>query len=208
MKALCVSGMPNPTGPTPPGTLSRRDEAHALAKKALTLRVSSHVCWHVYGLLHRAERNYPEAIKCYKRALKLEPGLNGGDGQILRDLSHLQIQERDIEGFVESRSALLAARPGQRHNWLPLAVGHHLTGVAMMGGGGSGGGPPSSSSRPSSAAAAGGGEREREFFFFFRDKGAESSSSAFSLRAPLTTGRNASFHLTSWSARGQVQAKK
>ena len=162
----------------------------------------------IYGLLHRAERNYPEAIKCYKRALKLEPGLNGGDGQILRDLSHLQIQERDIEGFVESRSALLAARPGQRHNWLPLAVGHHLTGVAMMGGGGSGGGPPSSSSRPSSAAAAGGGEREREFFFFFRDKGAESSSSAFSLRAPLTTGRNASFHLTSWSARGQVQAKK
>ena len=143
MKALCVSGMPNPTGPTPQGTPpppSRRDEAHALAKKALTLRVSSHVCWHVYGLLHRADRNYPEAIKCYKRALKLEPLSlkNGGDGQILRDLSHLQIQERDVEGFVESRSALLAARPGQRHNWLPLAVGHHLTGVlaAAAGGGG------------------------------------------------------------------------
>jgi len=162
MKALCVSGMPNPTPPTPPGTLSRRDEAHALAKRALTLRMSSHVCWHVYGLLYRADRNYAEAIKCYKRALKLEPSLNAGEGQILRDLSHLQIQERDVEGFVESRSALLAARPGQRYNWLPLAVGHHLTGVMMMGGGrGSGAGsspspsPASpSSSRPPSAAAA------------------------------------------------------
>ena len=168
MKALCVSGMPNApavapaaaaasaTGiPTPqPPPLSRRDEAHALAKKALTLRVSSHVCWHVYGLLHRADRNYPEAIKCYKRALKLEPSQNSGEGQILRDLSHLQIQERDVEGFVESRSALLAARPGQRYNWLPLAVGHHLSGVMMMGKGGGKSSCSSSSSGPSSAAAA------------------------------------------------------
>ena len=155
MKALCVSGMPNTAANS-----NRSEEAHALAKKALTLRMTSHVCWHVYGLLHRADRNYAEAIKCYKRALKLEPNLtnSGGDGQILRDLSHLQIQERDVEGFVESRAALLAARPGPRYNWLPLAVGHHLTGVAMMeeGNGGNGGGANSSSSSSSSSSAAGG----------------------------------------------------
>ena len=29
----------------------------------------SHVCWHVYGLIHRSERNYNEAIKAYKQAL-------------------------------------------------------------------------------------------------------------------------------------------
>jgi Tetratricopeptide repeat len=33
----------------------------------------SHVCWHVYGLLHRSDHDYNEAIKAYKQALKVEP---------------------------------------------------------------------------------------------------------------------------------------
>jgi peptide alpha-N-acetyltransferase len=116
MKALCVSGQPD-----------RRDEAHALCKAALAKAIGSHVAWHVFGILHRADRNYPEAVKCYKRALKLDP--EGDASQVLRDLAHLQIQTRDLPGFAESRAALLAARPGQRHNWLSLAVARHLQGA-------------------------------------------------------------------------------
>ena len=49
------------------------EEAFALAKMALKNDMKSHICWHVYGLLYRAEKNYDEAIKAYRFALKLEP---------------------------------------------------------------------------------------------------------------------------------------
>jgi hypothetical protein len=38
-------------------------QAHVLIKQALKNDASSHVCWHVYGLLHRNDRNYADAIK-------------------------------------------------------------------------------------------------------------------------------------------------
>lgn len=55
--------------------------------------INSHVCWHVYGLLHRSERNYAEAIKSYLNALKHEPN----NLQILKDLAALQIQIREVK---------------------------------------------------------------------------------------------------------------
>lgn len=51
--------------------------------------------WHVYGLLQRSDKKYDEAIKCYRNALKLDKD----NLQILRDLSLLQIQMRDLEGY-------------------------------------------------------------------------------------------------------------
>ena len=49
----------------------------------------------MYGLLQRSDKKYEEAIKCYRNALKWDHE----NVQILRDLSLLQIQMRDIEGF-------------------------------------------------------------------------------------------------------------
>ena len=121
MKALVLSGLPD-----------RRDDAHALAKRALALRISSHVCWHVYGILHRADRNHEEAAKCYKRALKLDPSGPAGAVAVLRDLAHLQAQTRDVAGLAETRRTLLAERPGVRAHWLSLAVAHHLAGDAAL----------------------------------------------------------------------------
>lgn len=99
-------------------------EAFDLAKIALKNNMKSHVCWHVYGLLWRGEKNFEEAIKAYKFALRLEP-----DSQpIQRDLAHLQIQMRDYEGYVESRRNMLQQKPGFRQNWTALAIAHHLSG--------------------------------------------------------------------------------
>ena len=83
---------------------------------ALTLQndIRSHVCWHVYGLLYRSDMNYPEAIKCYRNALKWEKD----NQQILRDLALLQAQTRDWEGFVETRRILLTQKPTIRNNWV------------------------------------------------------------------------------------------
>lgn len=49
--------------------------------------IKSHVCWHVYGLLYRSDREYREAIKCYRNALRIDPD----NIEILRDLSLLQV---------------------------------------------------------------------------------------------------------------------
>lgn len=100
------------------------DEAFALAKVALKNDVKSHICWHVYGILYRSAKNYDEAIKAYKFALRLEPE----SLQIQRDLATLQVQVRDYTGYIESRRTMLKARPQLRQNWTALAVAFHLAG--------------------------------------------------------------------------------
>ena len=102
----------------------KTDEAFALAKVALQCDMKSHVCWHVYGLLYRAVKNFEEAIKAYKFALRLEPE----SAQIQRDLALLQIQMRDYQGYIVSRRSMLQARSGLRQSWTALAVAHHLAG--------------------------------------------------------------------------------
>ena len=51
----------------------RKAEAHELAKLALRFDIKSHICWHVFGIIHRSENNFIEAIKCYKNALRIDP---------------------------------------------------------------------------------------------------------------------------------------
>ncbi|CAD6506337.1 BgTH12-07263 [Blumeria graminis f. sp. triticale] len=102
----------------------KTEEAFALAKVALQCDMKSHVCWHVYGLLYRAAKNFEEAIKAYKFALRLEPESQ----QIQRDLALLQIQMRDYQGYIASRKSMVQSRPGLRANWTALAVAHHLNG--------------------------------------------------------------------------------
>ncbi|KAI2472732.1 N-terminal acetyltransferase A, auxiliary subunit [Annulohypoxylon bovei var. microspora] len=102
----------------------KTEEAFALGKEALTADMKSHICWHVYGLLYRHQKNFEEAIKAYKFALKLEPESH----QIQRDLAFLQVQMRDYQGYIQSRTAMLQARPQLRQNWTALAVAQHLAG--------------------------------------------------------------------------------
>jgi tetratricopeptide (TPR) repeat protein len=112
-------------------SLGRTDEAFAYAKDALKQNMKSHVCWHVYGLILRSPsvRNYDEAIKAYKMALRLEPE----SAQILRDLALLQVQMRDYKGYVDSRNTMLLARPQLRQNWSAMAIAHHLAGAVRRG---------------------------------------------------------------------------
>lgn len=102
----------------------KNDEAFALGKEAVTIDFKSHICWHVYGLLFRTNKNFDEAIRAYKMALKHEPE----SAQIQRDLAILQIQMRDYEGYVQSRRAMVQARPQLRQNWTGLAIAYHLAG--------------------------------------------------------------------------------
>lgn len=82
--------------------LGRKEEAYEYVRRGLRNDLKSHVCWHVYGLLQRSDKKYDEAIKCYRNALRWEHD----NIQIMRDLSLLQIQMRDLEGYRVSRSPL------------------------------------------------------------------------------------------------------
>ena len=97
MKALILNSMGKTT------------EGFALGKEAIQADMKSHVCWHVYGLLWRSQKNFPEAIKAYKFALRLDPE----SAQIQRDLAMLQIQIRDYEGYIVSRRAMVTAKIGR-----------------------------------------------------------------------------------------------
>uniref|UniRef100_A0A5S6QNR4 HD domain-containing protein n=1 Tax=Trichuris muris TaxID=70415 RepID=A0A5S6QNR4_TRIMR len=102
--------------------LGKKEEANEYVKRGLTKDVRSHVCWHVYGLMQRSEKKYDEAIKAYRNALKIEKE----NIQILRDLSLLQLQMRDLEGYKETRYQLFILRPTQRVSWIGFALGLHL----------------------------------------------------------------------------------
>ncbi|XP_036788293.1 N-alpha-acetyltransferase 16, NatA auxiliary subunit isoform X3 [Manis pentadactyla] len=102
--------------------LGKKEAAYEFVRKGLRNDVKSHVCWHVYGLLQRSDKKYDEAIKCYRNALKLDKD----NMQILRDLSLLQIQMRDLEGYRETRYQLLQLRPTQRASWIGYAIAYHL----------------------------------------------------------------------------------
>ncbi|KAK5115981.1 hypothetical protein LTR62_000437 [Meristemomyces frigidus] len=112
MKALIMSSQ------------NKSEEAFELCKVALKNAMKSQVCWHVYGLLYRGQRNYEEALKAYRFALRLDPD----SSQIQRDLAMLQVQMRDYAGYVQTRRTILQARPSSRQNWTALAIGLQLSG--------------------------------------------------------------------------------
>ena len=99
-------------------------EARALVKRGIECHPSSHVCWHVLGLVHRAERNHAESAKCYAQALKMD----SENGLIMKDLSIVYLQTRNFKAFVDLRWKILGKKPDQRASYASLACGLHLLG--------------------------------------------------------------------------------
>jgi len=102
--------------------LGKKEEAYEFVKKGLKNDLKSHVCWHVYGLVQRSDHKYDEAIKCYRNALKCQPG----NLQILKDLSFLQIHMRDLEGYRDTRAELFKQRSTVKVSWIGYAMAYHL----------------------------------------------------------------------------------
>ena len=113
--------------------IGQNEEATEFIKKGIRNDVRSHVCWHAYGLMHRSDQNYKEAVKCFLNALRID----SENQLILRDLSWLQMQIRDLDGFVETRRKLLTLKAGVRQSWVAYAVanycaGHYETGFDVI----------------------------------------------------------------------------
>ncbi|OZJ02648.1 hypothetical protein BZG36_04404, partial [Bifiguratus adelaidae] len=108
--------------------LDKKEEAYEHVKKGLRYDLTSHICWHVYGLIYRSDKNYEEAAKCYTHALKY----NKNDVQILRDFAVLQTQMRHYEALNETRHQLLQLKSTNAAFWIGLAMSYHLLGKYDM----------------------------------------------------------------------------
>ncbi|KAI9511423.1 NMDA receptor-regulated protein 1-domain-containing protein [Russula earlei] len=138
--------------------MGKREEGLELVKKGVRLDLTSHIVWHVFGLIQKGEKNYEEALKSYIQALRFDKGviarspcapsiwcerldddllvcqitdamsLNQENMNILRDAAHLQTQLRLYDGLVDTRFLLLKLRPNLRQNWIGLALAYHLNG--------------------------------------------------------------------------------
>ncbi|KAG1473785.1 hypothetical protein G6F56_000751 [Rhizopus delemar] len=102
--------------------LEKKEEGYDYVKKGLLKDLTSHICWHVYGLLYRGDKNYEEAAKCYANALKF----NKNDPNILRDFALLQTQMRHYDALVDTRTKLLESQPQNPAFWLGLAIAYQL----------------------------------------------------------------------------------
>lgn len=52
--------------------LGKREEGLELVKKGVRLDLTSHICWHVFGLIQKGQKNYEEALKSYTQALRFD----------------------------------------------------------------------------------------------------------------------------------------
>ncbi|KAF8734886.1 N-terminal acetyltransferase A, auxiliary subunit, partial [Rhizoctonia solani] len=111
MKGLVFTNMPG-----------KRDEGVELVRKGLALGLESHICWHVYGLVLKQDKNYAQALGAYSRALKYDVD----NMNILRDAAQLQMQLRQFDQLVQTRHTLLALRPTMRQSWVALAVAYQM----------------------------------------------------------------------------------
>lgn len=103
-------------------SLHRRDEGVQLAKLGLRYDLTSFICWHALGIIHRMDRNYEESLKCYAQALRIE----GGNLNIVRESAFMQLQLRNYAPLIDARLVILRTQPHLRTNWLALAIAHDL----------------------------------------------------------------------------------
>lgn len=52
--------------------MGKREEGLELVKKGVRLDLTSHICWHVFGLIQKGQKNYEEALKSYTQALRFD----------------------------------------------------------------------------------------------------------------------------------------
>lgn len=50
----------------------KKEDGFALVRKGIQHDLTSHICWHVKALLHKADRDLEQAMACYSQAIKIE----------------------------------------------------------------------------------------------------------------------------------------
>ncbi|GAA5836902.1 hypothetical protein JCM9279_007696 [Rhodotorula babjevae] len=103
-------------------SLDRKPEGYDCVRRGTKNDPGSHIVWHVYALVLRADKNFEEALKCYKKAVEIEKdSLN-----LLSDMAPLAVHLRKYDDHAEIRLQMLKTQPRVRRNWVNLAVAQFL----------------------------------------------------------------------------------
>eukprot|EP00042_Codosiga_hollandica_P030311 m.175612 g.175612 ORF g.175612 m.175612 type:complete len:807 (+) comp53323_c0_seq2:80-2500(+) len=102
--------------------LDQKAEGQEAVKRGLALGIKSALCWHMFGVMHRHERTYVEAIKAYSQAVKLDKNV----GQYYKEMSNMYLLLRDFEGYYQTRKKLLQERPNIVSNWCEFAFAAYV----------------------------------------------------------------------------------
>jgi len=70
--------------------MGRKEEGLELVKKGLVFDMQSHICWHVLGIIKKADKNWDEALKAYTQAVRCDKVNTRGMHATLRFLNHPQ----------------------------------------------------------------------------------------------------------------------
>ncbi|GJJ06056.1 hypothetical protein Clacol_000244 [Clathrus columnatus] len=102
--------------------MNRKEEGMDLVKKGLVYDMQSHICWHVLGIIKKADKNWDEALKAYMQAVRCDKE----NMNLLRDAAQLQVHLGIYDGFQDTRWQILKLRPNLRQNWIAYALACHL----------------------------------------------------------------------------------
>lgn len=122
LKALTIhSSLPFP--PTA-SSAAKAEEAEEMARLGVRKDITSHITWHVLGILAKSRRDWTEASKAFAMARKQDPD----NIPVLRDAISLATHTRNFPLAIETRHHYLLLRPQIRSSWLGLMIAHELHG--------------------------------------------------------------------------------
>lgn len=104
--------------------MPKAEEAETMARLAIKKDMTSHITWHVLGILAKTRKDWDEATKAFAMARKQDPD----NIPVLRDAFALATHTRQYDTAAEARHHFLCLRPQIRSSWLGLMVAHDLAG--------------------------------------------------------------------------------
>eukprot|EP00347_Sterkiella_histriomuscorum_P017135 403350531 len=110
----------------------REKEAFELVNHHLFKNLSSLLLWKTLGLLHKNQRNYEEARKCFMNAKKYQKqGEEKTKYKVDEELSNNYLLMKNYEAYTDLRRVLLQESSMNIANWLCLAMGLYLQGKKL-----------------------------------------------------------------------------
>ncbi|WWD18986.1 hypothetical protein CI109_103443 [Kwoniella shandongensis] len=122
LKALTLhSSLPDPLTIT---AVPKKEEAETMARLAIKKDITSHITWHVLGILAKARKDWDEASRAFAMARKQDPD----NIPLIRDSIALLTHTRQYAPALAARHHYLLLRPQIRSSWLALMIAHQLNG--------------------------------------------------------------------------------
>ncbi|WVR07434.1 hypothetical protein IAU60_004475 [Kwoniella sp. DSM 27419] len=122
LKALTLhSSLPEPLTVS---SVPKKEEAEAMARLAVKKDITSHITWHVLGILAKSRKDWDEASRAFAMARKQD----SDNIPLIRDSISLFTHTRQFGPAVAARHHYLLNRPQIRASWLGLMIAHQLNG--------------------------------------------------------------------------------